>query len=111
MDEFDGKVVLITGAGRGMGREVALAFSTLGAIVAANDINPMNLDEMVGQITGMGGRARAFLADIAKRMPAEALVTQVLDQYSHLDILINHASVEPDDSILDMDEWEFHRTL
>ena len=49
MDEFVGKVALITGAGQGSGREIALAFSSLGVVVAANDINPINLDETVSK--------------------------------------------------------------
>jgi NAD(P)-dependent dehydrogenase (short-subunit alcohol dehydrogenase family) len=111
MDDFVGKVALITGAGRGVGREIALAFSSLGAVVAANDINPINLDETVNQITGIGGISKGYVFDIAKRMPIEAMVTQLLDHFGHIDILVNHASVKPDASILDMDEWEFHRTL
>jgi NAD(P)-dependent dehydrogenase (short-subunit alcohol dehydrogenase family) len=111
MDEFGDKVVLITGAGRGAGREIALAFSSLGAIVAANDINPISLDETVSQIQQAGGKAGAYVFDIAKRMPIEGLVAQVLDRFSHIDILVNHASVQPDASLLEMDEWEFHRTL
>jgi NAD(P)-dependent dehydrogenase (short-subunit alcohol dehydrogenase family) len=104
-------VALITGAGRGLGREIALAFSSLGAIVAANDINPINLDETVSQIKRVGGNASGYVFDIAKRMPIEGMVAQVLEHCNHIDILINHASVEPDASVLDMDEWEFHRTL
>ena len=111
MDEFIGKVALITGAGRGLGREIALAFSSLGVAVAANDVNPINLDETVNQITQVGGNATPYVFDIAKRMPIEGMVTQVLEQFGHIDILVNHASVEPDAFILDMDEWEFHRTL
>ena len=111
MDEFVGKVALITGAGRGLGREIALAFSSLGVAVAANDINPINLDETVNQILQAGGNAKAYIFDVAKRMPIEALVAQVLEHFGHIDFLVNHATVEPDTSILEMDEWEFHRTL
>jgi NAD(P)-dependent dehydrogenase (short-subunit alcohol dehydrogenase family) len=111
MDEFIDKVVLITGAARGRGRELALAFSSLGASVAANDINPVSLDEMVELIHQAGGNATSYVFDIAKRMPIEAMVAQVLDHYGRIDILVNHAAVEPDVSILEMDEWEFHRTL
>ncbi len=111
MNEFIDKVALVTGAGRGVGREIALAFSSLGALVAANDINPINLDTTVSQILEAGGNARAFVFDIAKRMPIEAMVAQVLDHFGRIDILINHASVKPDASLLEMDEWEFHRTV
>ena len=111
MNDFTGKVVLITGAGRGCGREVALAFSSLGAHVAVNDITPVNLDTMVDQIQANGGTAEAFISDIAKRMPIEAMVSQVLDRFGCIDILVNHASVQPKALIIDMDEWEFHRTI
>jgi 3-oxoacyl-[acyl-carrier protein] reductase len=111
MDDFIDKVVLITGAARGLGQELALAFSSLGAKVAANDINPVSLDETVGRIRQAGGLASSYVFDIAKRMPIEALVAQVLEHYGRIDILVNHARVEPDASLLEMDEWEYHRTL
>jgi NAD(P)-dependent dehydrogenase (short-subunit alcohol dehydrogenase family) len=111
MDDFIDQVVLVTGAGRGIGRVIAEAFATLGAIVAANDINPLNLDETVEHITATGARAKAYVFDIAKRMPIEAMIAQVVNDFGRIDILVNNATVEPDASILDMDEWEFHRTM
>lgn len=111
MDEFTDKVVLITGAGRGKGREIALGFASLGAVVAANDINPLNLDETVNQIRQAGGRSDAFVFDIAKRMPIAGMLAQVLEQFGKVNILVNHASVKPDASLLEMDEWDFHRTI
>ncbi|HEX9091881.1 MAG TPA: SDR family NAD(P)-dependent oxidoreductase [Anaerolineales bacterium] len=111
MDEFTDKVVLITGAGHGLGRELALAFASMGLSVAANDINPLNLDETVSQVIHMGGKARSYVFDIAKRMPIEGMLAQVLEHFGRLDVLINHAAVRPDASLLEMDEWDFHRTL
>jgi NAD(P)-dependent dehydrogenase (short-subunit alcohol dehydrogenase family) len=111
MDEFHGKVALITGAGRGLGREIALGFSSLGVVVAANDINPINLDETINHILQAGGDAKAYVFDVAKRMPIEGMVSQVLEDFRHIDILVNHANVAPNTSILEMDEWEYHRTL
>lgn len=111
MTEFQDKVVLITGAGRGIGRAIALGFASQGAIVAANDISPMGLDLTVNQIQEAGGRAKAYVFDVAKRMPVEAMINEILDDFARLDILINNAGVEPHASILDMDEWDWHRTL
>jgi 3-oxoacyl-[acyl-carrier protein] reductase len=111
MQEFTDKVVLITGAGRGLGKQIALAFSSLGARVAANDINPLGVDETVKTILDAGGKANSYVFDIAKRMPIEGLVAQLLNDFGRIDFLINHASVAPDAYLLEMDEWEFHRTL
>jgi len=111
MDEFAHKVALITGAGGGIGREITLAFASLGVSVAANDINPLRLDETVNQVLQAGGTARPYIFDVAKRMPIEGMMAQVLENFGRIDILVNHAGVQPDASLLDMDEWEFHRTL
>jgi len=111
MMDFKDQVILITGAGRGIGRALAEAFAAQGAILAANDINPVSLDETVAHITAAGGCARSYVFDAAKRMPIQGLVSQVLDDWGRIDILINNAAVEPRASLLEMDEWDFHRTL
>lgn len=111
MNDFKDKVVLITGAGRGTGKALALAFAEHGAIVAANDITPINVDQVVEEIIQAGGRAKSYVVDVAKKMPVQRLVTNVTDDWGRLDILINSASVEPRTPVLDMDEWDWHRTV
>jgi len=109
--QFLNKVVLITGAGKGTGRTLALAFAAQGAIVAANDISPMNVESVVDEITANGGRAKAYVDDIAKKVAVQALVKDVEDDFGRIDILVNHAAVEPVSPLLEMDEWDLQRTL
>jgi NAD(P)-dependent dehydrogenase (short-subunit alcohol dehydrogenase family) len=111
MNNLKDKIILITGAGKGSGRVLAQAFAQHGAIVAANDISPINVEEAVEEINKQGGRAKAFIEDIAKKVGAQHLIKQVEDEFGRIDILVNHASVQPRTPILDMDEWDWHRVL
>jgi len=111
MLDFKEKIVLITGAGSGMGRSLAQELASRGAAIAAVDINPLGLDETVAILLAAGGRAKDYLFDTAKRLPVVGLVDAVLDDWGRIDILILAAEVHPTDPILTMDEWDFHRTL
>jgi NAD(P)-dependent dehydrogenase (short-subunit alcohol dehydrogenase family) len=108
---FADQVVLITGAGKGIGRALALAFARAGALVAANDLTPANLDETLEEIKAEGGMARAYIADVAKSLPVQTMVNQVKDDWGRIDILINNAGVAPQAPLLEMDEWDWQRTL
>lgn len=108
---FTNQVVLITGAGRGIGRALAVAFAAQGAHIAANDLNPIGIEQTLAEVSAVGGQGREYIFDVAKRMPVQALLDQVLEDWGRVDILINNAAVEPVAAILDMDEWDWHRTL
>jgi gluconate 5-dehydrogenase len=111
MHDYADKVVLITGAGRGIGRALAEAFADRGAIVAANDITPINLEQAVSRINSAGGRCKDYVYDVAKKMPVQAMVSSVQADWGGIDILVNNAGVEPHASILEMDEWDWRRTI
>ena len=111
MTDFTGKVVLITGAGKGTGRQVAEAFAARGASVAVNDVSPVNLDETVDHIQASAGQVRAYVEDIAKKMPIQSLLNCILDDLGRIDILVNCAEVEPQKSVLEMDDWDWQRTM
>ena len=111
MDKLKENVVLITGAGKGSGRILAQAFAEHGSLVAANDISPINVEEVVNQILAKGRYAKAYIDDVAKKVGVQNIINQVEDDFGRIDILINHAAVEPHVPLLDMDEWDWHRTL
>jgi NAD(P)-dependent dehydrogenase (short-subunit alcohol dehydrogenase family) len=106
-----GKVVLITGAGKGSGWKLAELFAARGAVVAVNDLTPLNVDRLVMKICDSGGKAKAYMHDVAKKVDVQAMVNDVTDDWGRIDIFVHHAAVEPHDPILDMDEWDWHRTL
>ena len=110
-DAFKGKVILVTGAGKGTGRAVAEAFAEQDAILALNDISPMNVEIVTSWINAHGGHARAYIHDIAKKVAAQALINQVVDSFEHIDILVNCANVQPYGPLLNMDEWDLHRVF
>jgi 3-oxoacyl-[acyl-carrier protein] reductase len=106
--DYKDKVVLITGAGKGKGHALAEAFTQLDALVAVNDVSPINLDKLVNQ---GGGKIKAYTEDVAKKVAIQSIIKQVEDDFGRIDILINHAAVEPRSPLLDMDEWDWHRVL
>jgi len=111
MSKLTDKIFLITGAGRGVGRLLAQALAAEGAIIAANDITPINLDETIAYIHQAGGRAKDYVCDISKKMPIQAMLNEVMEDWGRLDILINNAHVDPNKTLLDIDEWDWRRTV
>lgn len=111
MDKLKNKVVLITGAGKGIGCRLAEELAAKGMIIAANDISPINVEEVVNGIRAKGGQAKAYLEDVAKKVGAQMILKSVEDDFGTVDILINHAAVEPHTPLLNMDEWDWHRVL
>ncbi len=111
MQQFQGKVVLVTGAGRGIGRAIATGFAAQGARVAANDIAPDGVEKTVASIREQGGEAEAFVADVANKLAIQTMIEAVRDSFERIDILVNNAGVEPHASLLKMDEWDWDRTL
>ncbi len=79
--------------------------------MAANDVTPINLDVTVERIAAAGGRCKGYVFDVAMKMPVQALIEQVREDWGSLDILVNNAGVEPHASILEMDEWDWRRTI
>jgi NAD(P)-dependent dehydrogenase (short-subunit alcohol dehydrogenase family) len=106
--ELSGKVALVTGAGRGIGRAIATGLSRAGATVAVNDINPDSCERVAVELAPASA---AFHADVSNKHAVQAMIDGVLERWGRLDILVNNAGVEPHASLLTLDEWDWRRTI
>jgi 3-oxoacyl-[acyl-carrier protein] reductase len=87
------KAVLITGAGSGLGREMALTFVREGARVGVNDIRPESAQNVVTEIKATGGNAVALVADVSKSSAVKKLFADFLAAFGTIDVLINNAGI------------------
>jgi 3-oxoacyl-[acyl-carrier protein] reductase len=110
--ELKSKVALVTGAGRGIGRAIALQLANAGTRVAINyNASAAAAEALVAEIAESGGEALAIKADISRLEEATALVEQVLAQWGQLDILVNNAGITRDNLLLRMKEDEWDRVI
>ena len=113
MFDLTGKVALVTGGGRGLGRAIALAFAQHGADVAVNYRgNQAAVDEVVAAIETLGHRALAIQGDTsAGREACEGIVKAALDAFGKVDILVNNAGITRDNLMMRMDEDEWQSVI
>lgn len=113
----EGRVAIVTGAGRGIGREHALMLASEGAAVVVNDLgaqpdgsgaDPGPANEVVAEIEALGGRAVVNGANVCDFAESEAMVAQAVDAFGRLDILVNNAGILRDKMIFSMgeDDWD-----
>jgi NAD(P)-dependent dehydrogenase (short-subunit alcohol dehydrogenase family) len=119
MDGLDGKVAIVTGAGRGLGRAEALELARLGASVVVNDLGrtlygdeeASEADAVVDEIVGAGGEAVAHDGDVADWDAAADLVRTALETFGGLDVIVNNAGFLRDRMLFNMGEDEFDAVI
>ena len=102
---LDGRIAIITGAGRGLGRAHALLFAAEGARVVVNDLD--EADDVVEEIRSAGGEAVANHDDVADWAAGERLVASAIDAFGGLDVLVNNAGILRDRALVNMSEEEW----
>jgi NAD(P)-dependent dehydrogenase (short-subunit alcohol dehydrogenase family) len=105
---LEGKVAVITGGARGMGREIAATFAKAGADIAVCDLSLSNLSDVEAQITADGGRCLSLAADISKKADVEKMMADVQAKFGKIDILVNNAGICISSSLLEttVEDWD-----
>jgi 3-oxoacyl-[acyl-carrier protein] reductase len=104
------KVAIVTGAGQGIGREIALTFAREGAKVVVSDITE-KIHEVVREIEALGSQALAVKCDVSKLSDAENMVNETIKKFGKVDILVNNAGIFPFKAFTEMTEADWDKVL
>lgn len=109
---LEGKVALVTGASRGIGRAIAHALAERGAFVIVNySGSKQNADETVKDIYIAGGRGIAYKCNVADYTACGEMITTLVKEYKHIDILVNNAGITKDNLLVKMSEEDFDSVI
>ena len=109
MFDFTGKVAIVTGGGRGIGPEVALAFADAGADVTVTSRTKSELDKVVKDIEKTGRKGLAVVADVGRAKDVQKVVDATVEKFGKVDILVNNAGYFPYNLFLDITEEDWDR--
>ena len=109
--DLTGRVAVVTGAGRGLGRTIALALAAAGADIVAAARTRAELDALVGEITAIGRRAVAITCDVTNEASCEALFAGAINAFGRVDITVNNAGINVRKPVLELSYDEFKTVL
>jgi len=107
--QLQGRRAMATGAANGFGRSIAVQLAAAGADVAASDVDAEQLATLKAEIEGRGRRALSIVADVGDVAAIDAMVSQTVDAFGKLDVIVNNAGVTRRAHIMDLTEADFDR--
>jgi len=106
---LNGKVAVVTGASRGIGRQIAISMAKEGAVVIVNyNGSAAKAEDVVKEITEAGGQAEAVQCNVSDYSAAEVFLKDIISRYKRIDILVNNAGITRDNLLMKMTEEEFN---
>jgi len=108
---LEGRLALVTGGARGIGREIAMLFARQGANIAICDVNLEEAEKTAKEIEGLGRQSAAFKVDVTSPGQVQDMVDKILDKFNKIDILINNAGITKDNLLLRMSEEEWDKVI
>ncbi len=109
MELLRGKTAIITGAARGIGKQIAISFAREGANIAFTDlVNDDNMKSLENELTSMGVKAKAYASDASNYNQTDDVVSKIIEDFGKVDILVNNAGITRDTLLMRMDEetWD-----
>ena len=106
-----GKIAVVTGAGRGIGRAIAMKLAEDGADIAVVDLARESVDDVVGEIRQMGRKALGLTANVTVSSDVEEFIKQVIDEFGRIDILVNNAGITRDTLLMRMKEEDWDSVI
>lgn len=111
MGKLDGKVAIVTGAARGIGKAIALRFAGEGADIVVSDVKTPDVEATAAKIREAGRKAVAVTADVSKKDEVERMVATAVDTFKKVDILVNNAGISRREVLLEMTEEDWDKVL
>lgn len=102
------KVALIVGAGSAAGQQAARTLHAAGFCVALNDQLPNHIEALAAEL---GERSAAYPGDVSRKLALQTMLQNILEDWARIDILVFVPTVAPETPLLDLDEWDWHRTI
>lgn len=111
MMDVNGKIILVTGGGQGLGAAICRTMAEDGAKVIAADVNDAKLESIVNEITDSGGNIKSYKMNVGDEKNVEEVISEIIDEYGHIDAVINNAGIDFTKSIEEISYEEWNKVI